>query len=485
MKYRTKLYLLFAGLVFSTTLVGLSFLYRQAHNLLLEELSSKVLTVAATTAEFIDANLLKQVNRPEDSVTEAFKTVSSQMKQIRDANRRDDVFVMYIYTMKPSQDEPTVYELGIDASEENEDLFLYTGRRYPEAKELKLYEHIDKPWATSDLYKDQFGTFLSGYAPIIDESGNYVATLGVDLSAGYVHHELNQMKVVALITLIVTLVGGFLAATFIARFATRSLDAISACVAKIGKGDLKARVYLDTKDEFGELAQAINQMGKGLEENQRLKLNFVRYVSRHVMEKIIESDVTFALKGERKKITVLFSDIRQFTHLAEKMSPEAVVSLLNEYLDRMLNVIFEHNGTLDKFIGDGLMVEFGAPLDDPHQEKNAVETAIAMHKALQELNRKWALEGRPQLDMGVGIHTGPAVVGNIGSEKRMEYTAIGDTVNVASRLEHATREFKVPILISETTKELIDGEYIAQNLGPLTLPGRDVPIVVYSVAVGK
>jgi adenylate cyclase len=485
MRYRTKLYLLFIALVFSTTFVGLSFLYWQARYLLLDELSSKVLTVAATTAELIDGELLKGINKPEDSTTEAFRKVSSQMKQIRDANRRDDVFVMYIYTMKPTPEEVTIYELGIDSSDESDDLFLYTGKRYPEAGMLHLHEHINEPWATADLYEDQFGIFLSGYAPIVDKSGNYVATLGVDLSAGYVRHELNQMKGVALLILLLTLIGGFLIATFIARFATRSLDAISACVAKIGKGDLKAKVYLDTKDEFGELAQAINQMGKGLEENQRLKLNFVRYVSRHVMEKIIESDVTFALKGERKKITVLFSDIRQFTHLAEKMSPEAVVSLLNEYLDRMLNVIFEHNGTLDKFIGDGLMVEFGAPLDDPQQEKNAVETAIAMHKALQELNRKWKSEGRPQLDMGVGIHTGQAVVGNIGSEKRMEYTAIGDTVNVASRLEHATREFKVPILISETTKEHIDGEYIAKNLGPLTLPGRDTPIVVYSVAVEK
>lgn len=144
----------------------------------------------------------------------------------------------------------------------------------------------------------------------------------------------------------------------------------------------------------------------------------------------------------------------------------------------MLDIIFEHKGTLDKFIGDGLMVEFGAPLDDEFQEKNAVTAAIAMQKALEKLNTTWK---QPTIQIGIGIHTGFAVVGNVGSEKRMDYTAIGDTVNIASRLEQMTKSTKRSILISENTYQTVKEEFPAESLGPITLPGRQEPIRVYAI----
>lgn len=190
-------------------------------------------------------------------------------------------------------------------------------------------------------------------------------------------------------------------------------------------------------------------MTKGLQERERLKLNFSRYVSDHVLEKILSSSVPTKLEGERRKITVLFSDIRQFTQLSENLSPEQIVSLLNEYFKVMLDIIFAHKGTLDKFIGDGLMVEFGAPLQDDFQEKNAVTAAV----------------------------------GNIGSEKRMEYTAIGDTVNIAARLEQMTKSTGKYILISEDTYQAIKDEFDAKNLGSTALIGRQEPITVYAIEV--
>ncbi|KAG6559751.1 Adenylate cyclase 1 [Candidatus Rhabdochlamydia oedothoracis] len=215
-----------------------------------------------------------------------------------------------------------------------------------------------------------------------------------------------------------------------------------------------------------------------LQERERLKVNFSRYVSDHVLQKILSSSKPTNLEGERRKITVLFSDIRQFTHLSESLPPEQVVALLNEYFKVMLDIIFEHKGTLDKFIGDGLMVEFGAPLDDEIQEKNAVTAAIAMQKALEKLNTTWK---QPAIQIGIGIHTGFAIVGNVGSEKRMEYTAIGDTVNIASRLEQMTKFTKRSILISEDTYQAIKEEFPAESLGPITLPGRQEPIRVYAI----
>jgi adenylate cyclase len=480
-KYRTKLYLVFIAVILCTTFAGLSLMYWESHHILYKELQTKILTVASSAAEGIDGDLLETIRSPQDADTAAFKRVTVLMEKIKDVNRRPDLYVIWIYTLMPNPQHPKRLEIGIDTGEAEDNVYIFSGEPYPEGLKYGLENHLDEAWATPQLYTDRWGTFLSGFAPIYDSKGRYVATLGVDLTAGFIETKLLHLKVFALAIVCLTLLGGVIAATFLSRIVTRSLDLISGSVRAIGAGDLKTRVHIDTSDEFGDLARAINAMAQDLEEHERLKLNFVRYVSKHIMEKIISSDYIPALKGERRQITVLFSDIREFTHLSEQMPPEEVVALLNEYLDKMLAVIFKHNGTLDKFMGDGLMVEFGAPLDDPLQEKNAVETAIEMQQALKELSYKWNQEGRPQLRMGIGIHTGPAIVGTIGSDKRMEYTAIGDTVNVASLLEQATKKFKVPILISETTFDAIKGTYPTENLGSFNLPGRQKEISIYTI----
>lgn len=290
---------------------------------------------------------------------------------------------------------------------------------------------------------------------------------------------LHHLKISIALIVAVTLIAGLIAAFFLAHFITRSLHKISVCVQHIGEGDLNVRVPVESEDEFGSLAIAINQMAKGLAEHERLKLGFMRYVSKPIMEKILASDIN--LKGERRRITVLFSDIREFTAFAERIDPEEVVSVLNEYFEEMFQVIFAHNGTLDKIIGDALMVEFGAPLDDPFQEKNAIETAIEMQKALERLCDRWQSKGRPRLKMGIGIHSGPAIVGNVGTDLRMDYTAIGDTVNVAAHLEAATKEHNASILISAATVDRVEGLFHVRTIGPIRLPGRGASIDVFTI----
>jgi adenylate cyclase len=151
----------------------------------------------------------------------------------------------------------------------------------------------------------------------------------------------------------------------------------------------------------------------------------------------------------------------------------------------MIDIIFANQGTLDKFLGDGLMVEFGAPLEDNMQELHAMQTAIEMQKKLTALCEKWVKEGKPEIKMGIGLHTGYAIVGNIGSEKRMEYTAIGDTVNVAARLEQATKILNMPILISEETFKAVKHIFDCKNLGSMSLPGRTEEITVYTIQSHK
>lgn len=302
-----------------------------------------------------------------------------------------------------------------------------------------------------------------------------------DLVPKNVHWELERLQNVSLLGMLSSIVISLCVAFYLSEKLSTSLLYLCEKVKQIGKGNLEQSVQLTTDDEFNDLALAINDMSKGLKEREKLKNDFARYVSHQVLEKILNSENKTFLQGERKKVTVLFSDIRHFTKLAEQLSPEEVVSILNQYFAVMLDCIFEYAGTLDKFTGDGVMVEFGAPLEDSKQEEHALLAALSMQEKLETLRQKWRKENKPELEMGIGIHTGLAVVGNIGSEKRLEYTAIGDTVNVASRLEHATKALKIPILVSESTIKGAPDIFLAQDLGPMTLLGRSQEIVVYAL----
>jgi adenylate cyclase len=212
-----------------------------------------------------------------------------------------------------------------------------------------------------------------------------------------------------------------------------------------------------------------------------LKRAFSRYVNPHVAEEIAQDPEGVGLAGQRRKVTVLFSDIRGFTALSETLPPEEVVAFLSQYLEAMTEVVFEFDGTLDKFIGDGIMVLYGTPVGRPDDARRAVRTALRMCERLQELNRQRKGILSRSLRIGVGIHTGEVIVGNLGSLKKMEYTAIGDTVNLASRIEGLNKEFGTTILVSEVTYREVADLVVAKSISDVTVRGREEKVTLYSV----
>jgi adenylate cyclase len=216
-------------------------------------------------------------------------------------------------------------------------------------------------------------------------------------------------------------------------------------------------------------------------EKRQVKRLFSRYVPRDVYEQLLADPDRAALGGKRRTMTVLFSDVRGFTAMSEKATPEEVVSQLNEYFSRMVDVLFAHRGTLDKFVGDMVMGLFGAPLDDPDHAEHAVQAALAMTRALDELNQQWSAAGRPVLDIGIGISTGDMVAGNIGSSAIMSYTVIGDTVNLGARLESLNKEYGTRVIISEATRSALKGRYDIRPLGEVTVKGKSRPVAIYEV----
>jgi len=201
-----------------------------------------------------------------------------------------------------------------------------------------------------------------------------------------------------------------------------------------------------------------------------------RFLSPAISRKITAEAADIRLGGESQRITLLFADVRGFTTMAEKMKPREAVEVLNEFFARMTNVIFEHEGTLDKYLGDGLMALFGAPFALQNDAEAAVRAAVNMQKSLDELNK---ISGKQPLSIGIGVHTGEAVVGFLGTERRMDYTAIGDTVNVASRL--TSQAGPGQIVISTATYAHICREISCCPLSPMKLKGRDEPIEVHEV----
>jgi adenylate cyclase len=212
-------------------------------------------------------------------------------------------------------------------------------------------------------------------------------------------------------------------------------------------------------------------------EKKKIKYAFQHYVSHTVVNEILKDFSKLKLGGEKKVLTVLFSDIRGFTNFSEKYPPEEVVSYLNEYFTEMTEIIFEENGTLDKFIGDAIMVIYGAPVYFPDHAERAVRTAIKMQKKIKELQNYW----KEPLRVGIGINTGEMVVGNMGSKNRWDYTVIGDSVNLASRLEGLTKEYKVDIIISEYTYQEIKNKVDVRYLGKVKVKGKEKEVGIYEV----
>jgi len=217
---------------------------------------------------------------------------------------------------------------------------------------------------------------------------------------------------------------------------------------------------------------------EGVAREQRRRERLGRYFSPQVAERVEALGDTGAA-GESREATILFSDLRAFTALSEPLSSEQVVVLLNEYHTRMVDTVFAHGGTLDKYLGDGIMAYFGAPVPQPDHAERAVRCALAMQDALTSLNAERARRGEPPLRMGIGIHTGAVVVGDVGAPRRREYTAVGDAVNVAARIEEFTKVAGVPILVSEETRRRVGAAVAFAPGAPARLRGRSQAVEVF------
>ena len=281
----------------------------------------------------------------------------------------------------------------------------------------------------------------------------------------------------------VHLLNGLLIASLIGRTVGFPAGQLENRMREVSEGRLDVRARVFGVDTFGALATHSNEMVEGLQQRERIREIFGRYVTRQVADEILSGRVP--LGGQRTTATVLFADIRGFTRLSEELAPEEVVALLNEYLGAMVTCVLDGGGVVDKYIGDAIMALFGVPvsLGSPELDAQAaVRCAVQMSAALDRLNARRVAAGGLPVELGIGVHTGEVVAGNIGIPERMEYTVIGDTVNLCSRIEGLTRDLGVRVLLSKSCVEHLADSQAVRFVETVTVKGRAQPVSVYTLA---
>ncbi len=282
----------------------------------------------------------------------------------------------------------------------------------------------------------------------------------------------------ALIAGIIILVA-LLLVYFFAKTISEPIRELKLAADKIKEGDYHTRLTPRTGDEVGALTQAFNEMAVGLEEREKLKGALGKFVNPEIAEKAMKGEIK--LGGERKTATIFFSDIRSFTAISEQLEPEEVVEFLNEYMTIMVRIISEHHGIVDKFIGDAIMAVWGVPESKGNDALNAVNATIEMRRALLEFNKGRGSAKKPLIKIGCGLNTGPVLAGQIGSEDRLDYTVIGDAVNLASRVESLNKPFGTDILISQDTYNIVKGEFDCEPMQKIKVKGKSQPQQIYAV----
>ena len=327
-------------------------------------------------------------------------------------------------------------------------------------------------------YKTPQGRIIDFAVPLI-YGGVPVGALYLGFSEEAINAALASARNQALLITLLMVLAGLGGAVGLAALLSRPIFRLVQATGAIAAGNFNITLPVASRDELGVLTDSFNRMARSLREKEMIKRAFTRYVAREVVEEILKGPENLVLSGERRQVTVLFCDVRGFTPMSERLAPEEVVLLLNDFYTLMIETTFKYDGTLDKFLGDAVMAVFGAPMAHPDHSARAIRTALAMQEGITGLNERRVRDGKEAISVGIGVSAGEAVAGTVGTEDRMEYTVIGDSVNLAARLESNAKPGQ--ILISHRTYERVRDLVDARPLGRIRVKGKEEEVEVYEV----
>jgi class 3 adenylate cyclase len=333
---------------------------------------------------------------------------------------------------------------------------------YQQNKNSEVLLYINFPMCETDKY---FSTYRGEVHLLLSQTG--------------ITYTINYAKEKLQLAALLAILAGTFFTLIMAFFITSPIKKLMGAMRRVGVGDLEQIVLVRVKDEIGVLSEHFNEMTEGLREKEKIRSAMNKAVSKEIAEVMLSGELK--LGGDKKIITVLFSDIRGFTTLSESRTPEEVVELLNEYLTLMTNIIEKHRGNVDKFIGDAIMALWGAPKSYGNDAIAAVKAALEMIEVLRQFNAERASKGLVGIDIGIGLNTGDVIAANMGSENRMNYTVIGDSVNLGARLEGANKIYHTHIIISENTLHEVKDYIYYRELDLIRVKGKSEPVSIYEV----
>jgi adenylate cyclase len=441
-----------------------------------DTVGTQLLNIARVAALLIDPDLHAQVQETAAAGSPAYLAIEKALATVR----AEVLLTSPIYTL--SDFDPVRRQARV----------VVTTAGPPPAEPFRLAPELIDPmtWTFQDgvarftgIYQAGGGTWITAFAPIVDRAGRTIAVLNVDYPLEIYLDRLNELRTTLLRASIAGALAALVLGVLVARRLTRPISALTVGVRRVAGGDLSRTLPVRSSDEVGQLTRAFNAMLEGLRQREFIRAAFGRYVSPEVARTLLDSPDGLRFGGQKREVTILMSDLRGYTRFAEQGDPAEVMEVLNGYLSRMTDLVIQHEGTINEFIGDAVFAVFGAPLAHPDHAERAAAAALAMQCAMVEINRDHAARGLPRLEMGIGINTGEAVVGNIGSEQRAKYAVVGSAVNVAARVESSTVGGQV--FISAATYARIRD--IAEVAEPVTVEVKGVaePLVLYELnAVG-
>jgi len=464
--------LLTAVTLLAVAAVG-GFTYQRHQRELEDTVGTQLLNIARVTALAVDPSLHGQVQRSLDPKSGAYLGIKRELVTIQ-----NEVLLT----------TPIVTLTDLNAAKRTARILVVSdgpgapGDIYqvpPTMLDPLRWTFEDGVARYTQTYTNDRGTWISAFVPILDRMGQTAAVVTVNYPVEIYLDRLQELRRTILWASGLGAVGTLILGFLFARRLTRPIRALTIGVMRVAGGDLSLSLPVRSRDEVGQLTRAFNQMLDGLRQRDFIRSAFGRYVSPEVAKALLESPGGLRFGGEKRVVTVLMSDLRGYTRFAERGDPAMVMDVLNGFLGQMTDIIIEHGGTINEFIGDAIFAVFGAPLEHPDHAERAAACALAMQRAMAGINQEHAVSGRPQFEMGIGVNTGEAVVGNIGSEQRAKYAIVGSAVNVAARVEGATVGGQV--FITEATYDRIRN--IAEVTGPIPLDAKGLsePLALYDL----